>query len=103
MADIALQHLFLADFLAFILLRAVIVILMDHGTAAIMPELGSRHWRALQIAAQVFDAAPGAAGLFGKMHFPGTAVLRMQVAVPSVFVTDMAEAQQGRAPGLMRV
>lgn len=34
MADVTLQHLLLADFLAFVLLRAVIVILMDHGTAA---------------------------------------------------------------------
>ncbi len=39
MADIALQHLFLADFLAFILLRTVIVILMDHGTAAVVAQL----------------------------------------------------------------
>ncbi len=77
MADIALQHLFLADFLAFILLRAVIVILMDHGTAAIMPELGSRHWRVLQITAKVFHAAPGATGLFGEVYLPGAVVLRM--------------------------
>lgn len=95
MADIALQHLFLADFLAFILLRAVIVILMDHGTVAIMPEQGSRHWRALQITAKVFDAAPGAACLFGKVYLPGTAILRMQVTVPPIFVADMAEARQG--------
>ncbi len=37
MAPIALQHFLLADFLAFLLLRAVIVILMDHGTATVMP------------------------------------------------------------------
>nr|ULG15781.1 hypothetical protein 495p2_00029 [Serratia proteamaculans] len=36
MADVPLQHLLLADFLAFVLLRAVIVILMDHGTAAVV-------------------------------------------------------------------
>jgi len=94
MADIALQHLFLADFFAFILLRTVIVILMDHGTAAIMPELGSRHWRALQITAKVFHAAPGATGLFGEVYFPCSMILRMEVAVPPVIVTDMAEARQ---------
>ncbi|QIP94515.1 Sea23 (plasmid) [Serratia fonticola] len=94
MADIALQHFFLADFLAFILLRTVIVILMDHGAAAVMSELGSRHWRTLQITAKVFHAAPGATGLFGKVHFPCSTILRMEVAVPLILVTDMAEARQ---------
>jgi len=95
MADVTLQHLLLADLLAFVLLRSVNVILMDHGAAAIMPELGSRHWRALQITAEVFHAAPGATGLFGEVHFPGAAVLGMQVAVPPILVTDMAQARQG--------
>ncbi len=95
MADIALQHLFRADFLAFILLRAVVAILMDHGAAAIVPELGSRHRRALQITPQVFHAAPGATGLFCKVHFPCSTILRVEVVVPPIFVTDMAEAQQG--------
>ena len=49
----------------------------------------------LQIPAQVFHAAPGAAGLFGKVHLPGAAILRMQVTVPPVFVADMAETWQG--------
>jgi hypothetical protein len=39
--------------------------------------LRSGHRRPFQIAAQVFHAAPGAAGLFGKMHFPGAAILGM--------------------------
>lgn len=94
MADVTLQHLLLADFLAFVLLRAVIVILMHHGTAAVVAQLRGRHRRALQIAAQVFHAAPGAAGLFGKMHFPGAAILRMQITVPPLFITDMTEARQ---------
>lgn len=45
MADVALQHLLLADFLTFVLLCAVIVILMHHGTAAIVPQLRSGHFR----------------------------------------------------------
>lgn len=94
MADVTLQHLLLADFLAFVLLRTVIVILMDHGPAPVVAQLRSRHRRALQITTEVFHAAPGAAGLFGKVDFPGTAILRMQVAVPPVLVTDMAEARQ---------
>lgn len=88
MADVPLQHLLLADFLAFVLLRAVVVILMDHGTAVVVPQLRSGHRRALQITAQVFHAAPGAAGLFGKVDLPDTAILRMQVTVPAVFVID---------------
>jgi hypothetical protein len=95
MADVTLQHLPLADLLAFVLLCTVIVILMDHGAAALIPELGSRHWRTFQVSAQVFHAAPGAAGLFGEVHFPGTAILGMQIAVPPVLVTDMAETRQG--------
>lgn len=43
-ADVTLQHLLLADLLPFVL-RAVIVILMDHGAAAVMPELrGCHRW-----------------------------------------------------------
>lgn len=94
MADVTLQHLLLADFLAFVLLRSVVVILMHHGTAAVVAQLRSGHRRALQITAQVFHAAPGAAGLFGEVHFPGTAILGMQVTVPPVFITDMTEARQ---------
>jgi len=68
MADVPMEHLLLTDFLAFVLLRAVIVILMDHGAAV---------------------------GLFGKMHFPGAAILGMQITVPPFFITDMTEARQG--------
>lgn len=94
MADLTLQHLLLADLLAFVLQRAVVVILMDHGTAAVVAQLRSGHRRTLQVPAEVFHAAPGAAGLFGEVHFPGTAILGMQVAVPPVFVTNMAETRQ---------
>jgi len=94
MADIALQHLFLADFLAFVPLRPVVVILMHHSAAAVMSELGSRHRRALQITAKVFHAAPGATGLFGEVHFSYSTILRMEVAVPPLLVAYMAEARQ---------
>lgn len=39
MADVTLEHLLLADLLAFVSLRAVIVVLMDHGTAAVVAQL----------------------------------------------------------------
>lgn len=95
MADVTLQHLLLADLLAFVLLRSVIVILMDHGAATVMPELRGCHRWALQITAEVFHAAPGAAGLLREVHFPATPVLCMKVAVPPVLVTDMAQTRQG--------
>lgn len=94
MADVTTQHLLLADFLAFVLLRTVVVILMHHGTAPVVAQLRSRHRRAFQVSAEVFHAAPGAAGLFGKVHLPVAPILRLQVAVPPVFVTNMAEARQ---------
>lgn len=56
MADVTLQHLLLADFLAFVLLRAVIVILMHHGTTAVVVQLRSGHRRALQVPAEIFHA-----------------------------------------------
>ncbi len=94
MADEPLQHLLLTDFLAFVLLCAVVVILMHHGTAAIVAQLRSGHRWAFQITAQVFHAAPGTASLFGEVHFPGAAILGMQVTVPPIFITDMTEARQ---------
>lgn len=97
----ALQHLLLGQLLAFMLLGFVVVILMDYGTATVMPQLRGGYRRAFQITAEVFHAAPGTSGLFGEVHFPATPVLSMKVAVPPVFVTDMA--RPGKAPGLMRV
>lgn len=55
MADITLQHLILTDFLAFILLRAVIVILMDHGTAAVVAQLRSFYRRAFKGLCRISD------------------------------------------------
>lgn len=94
MADIALQHLLLIDFLAFVLLRAVVVILVDYGAATIMPELGSRHRRTLQVTTEVFHAAPGTPGLFGEVHFPDATILGMQVAAPPILIKDMTKARQ---------
>lgn len=67
---------------------------MDHGAATIMPELGSRHRRTLQVTAEVFHAAPGTAGLFGEIHFPDATILGMQVAAPPILIKDMAKARQ---------
>ncbi len=69
MADVPMKHLLLADSLAFVLLRAVNVILMHHG-AAVLTQLRSGYLRELQITAQVFHAAPGLAGLFGGVDLP---------------------------------
>jgi len=95
MADVPLQHLLLADFLAFVLLCTVIVILMDHGAAAVMSALGSCHWRTFQVSAQVFHAAPSAADLFGEVDLPVALVLRLQVALPLLFIANVSVAGQG--------
>ncbi len=95
MADVTLQHIFLADFLAFVLLRAVIVILMNHGTAAVVAQLRSGYRRALQITAQVFHTAPGTASLFGEVDLPVALVLRLQVALPLLFIANVSVIGQG--------
>lgn len=52
MTDIAPAHLFLRQCLLPVLLRPVVVIVMYHGTAAVVPEFLRRHRRALQIPAE---------------------------------------------------
>ena len=94
MADVTPQHLLLRQLLAFMLLGFVVVVLVNHRTAVVMTELRRRHRRALQIAAQVFHAAPGAAGLFGEVDFPVALVLRLQVAIPLLLVTNVAMTGQ---------
>ncbi len=59
-----------------------------------MALLGSGHRRALQITAQVFDAAPGTAGLFGEVDLPVALILRLQVALPLLSIADMAGVGQ---------
>ena len=66
MADIASDHLFLRQRLLPVPLRAVVVIVMHHGTAAVVPEFRRRHRRSLQVPAQIFDASPGSPGLLRK-------------------------------------
>nr|ULG15851.1 hypothetical protein 495p2_00100 [Serratia proteamaculans] len=90
-ADVTPQHIFLAQFLAFMLLRVVVVILVNYRTATVMAELRRRHRRAFQIAAEVFDAAPGAASFFGEVDLPVALILRLQVALPLFIITDMAK------------
>lgn len=68
--------------------------MMDHGTAAVVALLRSCDWRALQVPAQIFYAAPSTAGPFDEVHFPGAAMLGIQITVPSFFVTDRTEARQ---------
>lgn len=66
-ADVTPQHLLLAQFLPFVLLRVVVVVLMNDRAATVMAQLRSCDRRTFQIAAQVFHAAPGTAGLFGEV------------------------------------
>ncbi len=60
-----------------------------------MAQLRCRYRRALQVAAEVFHAAPGTAGLFGEVHLPVALILRLQIALPLLFIADMAVAGQG--------
>lgn len=101
MADIAPDHIFLGQRLLPVLLRTVVVIVVHHGTAAVVPELRCRYRRALQVPAEVFDASPGTAGLLRKMDPPASPVLRFQIAAPLFFVSDMPQARQ--AAGIYQV
>lgn len=94
MADVTPQHLLLGQLLAFVLLRVVVIVLVNHGAAAVMAQLGGRHRRALQVPTQVFYAAPGTVGLFGEVDFPVALILRLQVALPLLLIADMAEVWQ---------
>ena len=78
-ADIAPDHLFLAQHLAFMLPRAVIEVVVDHRDTAIVPQAGGRHRRPLQVAAEVFHAVPGSPGLLLKVYLPVPAILRLQI------------------------
>lgn len=94
MADVTPQHLLLAQFLAFVLLRVVIVVQVHHRATTVMAQLRSCDRRPFQIAAQVFYAAPGAWGLFGEVDLPVALILRLQVALPLLLIADMAEVEQ---------
>lgn len=93
-ADVASDHLFLTQRLAFMLPRAVIEVVMNHRAAAIVSQAGSRHRRPLQVPAQILHAVPGSPGLLRKMHLPVPAVLCLQVAPPLALVADLAQTRQ---------
>lgn len=101
MTDIASDHLFLRQRLLPVQLRTVVVIVMHHGTAAVVPEFRRRHRRSLQVPAQIFDASPGTPGLLREVDLPAATVLRLQVTLPLFFVTDMA--QPGQTAGVNQV
>ncbi len=95
MADVTAQHLLLAQLLAFMLLSIVVVILVYHRTATVVSQLRRRHRRTFQVAAEVFDAAPGAASLFGEVDLPVALILCLQVAFPLLLITEMPVTGQG--------
>ena len=72
----------------------VVVIVVHHGTAAVVPEFRCRHRRPLQVPAQVFDAAPGPQGLLCEVDLPAASVLRLQIALPLFFIADMPGPRQ---------
>lgn len=59
-----------------------------------MPQLRRRHRRSLQVPAQVFDAPPGTPGLLREVDFPAAPVLRLQIALPLLFIADVPQPWQ---------
>lgn len=88
MTDIASDHLFLGQRLLAVLLRAVVVIMVHHGTAAVVPELRRLHRWSLQVPAQVFDASPGPPGFLCEVHFSVASVLCIQITAPLFLIPD---------------
>ena len=101
-ADIAPDHLFLAQRLAFMLPRSVIEVVVDHRAAAIVPQAGGRHRRPLQVAAEVLHAMPGSPGLLREVYLPVPAVLRLQITPPLALIADVAQTRRhaGHDPGV---
>lgn len=100
-ADIASDHLFPGQRLLAVPLHAVVVIVVYHGATAVVPELRRRHRRALQIAARVFYAPPGTAGLLREVDLPAAPVLRLKIALP--LLLSRICPGPGRLPGLIRL
>lgn len=94
MTDIAPEHLLLGQRLLPVLLHPVVVIVVHHGTAAVVPQLRRRHRWSLQVPAQIFNALPGSAGLLRKMDLPSASVLRLQIALPLLLIADMSQPRQ---------
>lgn len=91
-ADVAGQHLLLAQRLGLIPLRAVVKLMIYYRAAAVMPELERGHRRTFEIPASVFDLTPGAAGLFSNVNIPVTLILGFQIPPPLAFIPTMAKA-----------
>nr|WP_258525068.1 hypothetical protein [Enterobacter sp. 148H3] len=73
------DNLFVEQHLSPILLRAVVVIVMYHGTAAVEPELYRRHRLSRQVLAEVFNAPPGTPGLLREEYLLVMQILCLQI------------------------
>lgn len=94
MADVRARHILLSQLLPFILLRRVVIVLVHHRTATVMAELRRSYRWAFQIPAEIFQAAPGTADLFGEVDLPVVLILRLQVALLLFLIVDTAEVGQ---------
>ena len=94
-ADIASDHLFLAQHLAFMLSRAVIEVMVYHRSTGVVSQAGSRHRRALQVPAEVFHAVPGSPGFLREVYLPVPAILRLQVTPPLALIANVSQSRQG--------
>lgn len=94
MADVAPDHIFLGQRLLAVLLRPVVVIVVHHGAAVVVPKFCRRHRRSLQVPAQIFDAPPGSPGFLREVYLPAAPVLRLQIALPLLFIADVPQPRQ---------
>lgn len=94
MTDIVPDHLFLGQRLLPVLVRTVVIIVVHHGTAAVVPQLCRRHRWSLQVPAQRFDALPGSAGFLREVDLPSASVLCLQVALLLLLIADMPQPRQ---------
>ncbi|AOF17112.1 hypothetical protein BED35_00260 (plasmid) [Yersinia enterocolitica] len=76
------------------MLRTMIVVMMDHSTAAVVSQLRGGYWRTLQITPQVFDAVPGTPGFLREVDFPVTPILGLQIESPLSFIANVAQTRQ---------
>ena len=102
MADIAQQHLFLAQHLLSVSLCAMVIIVMYNGSTGVMPQRGRRHWRGFQVMANVVDVLWGVLCLFRKVDFPATLELDLKKlaplpTIPNVFIAGGEQIQLSEA------
>ncbi len=84
-----------------VLLRTMVVIMVHHRAAAVVPELRCRYWWSFQVPAEVFDASPGTLGLLCEVYLPAASILRLKVTLPLFFIADMPQPRQ--AAGIYQV